>query len=380
MAAAGGAGAVQRAGVYTCRQAARCVTPVPPPGGNSVTDATGHHRFMVGTCSLQGPNEIHVVDFVEDTAEVVCQGVLPHEEEIWLLNASPTDGRSVLTYSAGRSNPQLRLWRTPLDLKSQEGLQHVSNLIDDETPFTTVKSALWDPHSEGNVVVADAEALRVFQSGSSGQFSKTATVHIQGQRCNAACMDPHHPKQVSTVDDTHLKTWDLRQSKLAFKKEGAHLFGARDVDYNPNVPYQVVTCGEDSTLRFWDLRQLGKCRKVLTGGHHHWILRARFNSYHDQLVLSCGTDSAVCLWRAGSVASAPLGASDSPTVDRGSAEKGPPPDGLVRRCEDHDDSVYSCCWSASDAWVFASISYDGKLAVNRVPDEEKYRILLEGRG
>ena len=25
------------------------------------------------------------------------------------------------------------------------------------------------------------------------------------------------------------------------------------------------------------------------------------------------------------------------------------------------DSCYSCCWSASDAWAFASVSFDGKL-------------------
>jgi len=124
-------------------------------------------------------------------------------------------------------------------------------------------------------------------------------------------MDPHHANQVSTVDDGHLKTWDLRSSKLAFKCEGAHLFGARDVDYNPNVPYQVLTTGEDATLRFWDLRKLEKSIRALKGGHHHWIVRARYNGHHDQLVLSCGTDSAVCLWRCGSVASTPLGADNS---------------------------------------------------------------------
>eukprot|EP00927_Polykrikos_kofoidii_P062256 TRINITY_DN57069_c0_g1_i1.p1 TRINITY_DN57069_c0_g1~~TRINITY_DN57069_c0_g1_i1.p1 ORF type:complete len:376 (-),score=56.36 TRINITY_DN57069_c0_g1_i1:77-1153(-) len=353
-----------RPSFYTCRQAARCVAPAPLPGGDG-----GRHRFLVGTCTLQQSNEIHVVEFCEDTSEVVCRQVLAHEDEIWLLSASPSDGRHLVTYSSGRGNQALRMWRVG-EPGTQEGLQLVSNLVDDETPFMTVKSALWDPHIEGRMVVADAEALRVFQGQPGGQLSKTTTLHIQGQRCSAACLDPHHPHQVSTVDDTHLKTWDLRASRLAFKKEGAHLFGARDVEYNPNVPYQVVTSGEDSTLRFWDLRQLGKCRKTLTGGHHHWILKVRFNSYHDQLVLSCGTDSAVCLWRAGSVASAPLGS------DASAAERAPAPDGLVRRFEDHDDSCYSCCWSASDAWVFASVSYDGKLAVNRVPDEEKYRILL----
>merc|ERR1712083_334599 len=147
--------------------------------------------------------------------------------------------------------------------------------------------------------------------------------------------------------------------KLAFKKDQAHLFGSRDVDYNPNVPYQVLTCGEDATLRFWDLRKLDKCMRSLSGGHNHWIVRARYNGHHDQLVLSCGTDSAVCLWRACSVASKPLGA-ESPKKDDGDANN-TQPDALIKRFEDYEDSIYSCCWSAVDAWVFAAVSFDGKL-------------------
>ena len=48
----------------------------------------------------------------------------------------------------------------------------------------------------------------------------------------------------------------------------------------------------------------------------------------------------------------------------------------VRSFDVHEDSVYSTSWSASDAWIFASLSYDGRVAINRVPDSEKYKILL----
>jgi EARP and GARP complex-interacting protein 1 len=41
---------------------------------------------------------------------------------------------------------------------------------------------------------------------------------------------------------------------------------------------------------------------------------------------------------------------------------------------EHEDSIYSVAWG--DAWAYASLSYDGKLAVNLVPSEEKYAILL----
>ncbi|CAE8614418.1 unnamed protein product [Polarella glacialis] len=370
------AAAQARAGVWQCRQPSRCVAAVhgAEPGADS-----GRHRFLVGTCALQQKNEIHLVEveFTEESAEVSCRQSFPHEDEVWLISPSPTDPRHVLTCglssASGKSSAALRLFS--MGDGPEASLQELASLADEETSLGTVKSALWDPHQEGNVVVADAEALHVFQgagNGSGGRLTRHLTLQV-GQRCNGACLDPHHRQQVSTVDDGHLKTWDLRTSRMAFRKDNAHLFAAKDVDYNPNVPYQVLTTGEDSALRFWDLRQLSTCMRSLTGGHHHWVSRARFNGHHDQLVLSCGTDSMVCLWRAGSVASAPLGSEPTGTEDGGGNR---PPDGLVKRYEEHEDSCYSCCWSASDAWVFASISFDGKLVVNRVPGEEKYRILL----
>lgn len=332
---------------------------------------------MVGTCALQQPNALHLVEFTEDSAEVICRQTLPHEDEVWALAVSPTDGRNVLTYAAGGSQPALRLWRTG-DQESSESSLQVSHegvtYADDEAKLEgVVKSLLWDPHKEDSVVAADAESLHIFQLGS-GRFTRSLGFNV-GQRCNGACLDPHHQQQASTVDDTHLKTWDFRTSggEPCFKRDGVHLFGARDVDYNPNVPYQVMTTGDDATIRFWDLRNLSECRRALSGGHHHWIARARYNSHHDQLVLSCGTDSAVCLWRASSVASKPLGA-ESPSEDASNNTQ--PLDTLIKRFEDYEDSCYSCCWSAADAWVFAAVSFDGKLVVNRVPGEEKYRILL----
>jgi hypothetical protein len=38
--------------------------------------------------------------------------------------------------------------------------------------------------------------------------------------------------------------------------------------------------------------------------------------------------------------------------------------------------VYSVEWSSADPWTFASLSYDGRLVINKVPRAEKYMILL----
>ena len=43
---------------------------------------------------------------------------------------------------------------------------------------------------------------------------------------------------------------------------------------------------------------------------------------------------------------------------------------------DHEDSVTAIAWSLKSAWVYASVSYTGRVAVSQVPSQEKYRVLL----
>ena len=53
----------------------------------------------------------------------------------------------------------------------------------------------------------------------------------------------------------------------------------------------------------------------------------------------------------------------------------PQKDEVIQRYEEHEDSVYTAVWSTADAWVFASLSYDGRLVINHVPNQEKFAIL-----
>ncbi len=54
----------------------------------------------------------------------------------------------------------------------------------------------------------------------------------------------------------------------------------------------------------------------------------------------------------------------------------PVEDRLIGTFDEHEDSVYIVEWSAADPWIFASLSYDGRIVINRVPRAEKYKILL----
>lgn len=50
-------------------------------------------------------------------------------------------------------------------------------------------------------------------------------------------------------------------------------------------------------------------------------------------------------------------------------------DHLIKSFEEHEDSVYSIAWSSSP-WIFASLSYDGRVVMNRVPKEYADLILM----
>lgn len=81
---------------------------------------------------------------------------------------------------------------------------------------------------------------------------------------------------------------------------------------------------------------------------------------------------------AGSEAPAPAGR--SPLRSRVSLvpcrSQEPPQDSVIATYEEHEDSVYAVDWSSADPWLFASLSYDGRLVINRVPRALKYHILL----
>lgn len=157
----------------------------------------------------------------------------------------------------------------------------------------------------------------------------------------------------------------------------------------------------------------------------------RFNTFHDQLLLTGSSDARVLLTSAASISSeAPsqspdkyldanedigddntdkdvlktsesgtdLGVSDSdatPEHNSGIKEKSVTflqkyiiydvhhhvfvfrlSDGMLQCYEQHEDSVYCAEWSSADPWTFASLSYDGRLVISRVPRHYKYKILL----
>lgn len=58
----------------------------------------------------------------------------------------------------------------------------------------------------------------------------------------------------------------LRQ---VYSLDNAHGQCVRDVDFNPNKQYYLVTCGDDCKVKFWDTRNPNESLMILSD-HSHW--------------------------------------------------------------------------------------------------------------
>ena len=73
---------------------------------------TDRHRFFVGTNSVREPNEVHWIEFNEDTNDVTCLAVLPHVPEIWAMATTTACPDLVATaFTSGGHAHGAAVWR-----------------------------------------------------------------------------------------------------------------------------------------------------------------------------------------------------------------------------------------------------------------------------
>ncbi|XP_067934587.1 EARP-interacting protein homolog isoform X2 [Watersipora subatra] len=369
-------------------------------------------RFLVGTQSFRGTNgrgednQVHLIEYDEER-HTIHKNIFTHSVgEVWQLAASPTNHLLLSTrYNSisndGRTDMRACLWKLPFDNDDQE-------LSDDSSAKDLIKVAdlgsaeqgdakyvMFSPNEEVDDVITLGDATfylwDIEASSSAGARLKShCDLEAKGHpKFTSARWDPHHRcMQIATTNDSCIRGWDLRSMKQTYSIDNAHGQLVRDLDFNPNRQYILATCGDDCRTKFWDVRSPNNCLKTLDD-HSHWVWSVRFNHFHDQLLLTASSDSRVVLNSISSLSSEPFGKLvdeldeddeerevDADTERRTSRSEQALEDTVVQVFEEHEDSVYSVEWSSSDPWVFASLSYDGRVVVNHVPRSEKYKILL----
>mmetsp|Transcript_13359 Transcript_13359/g.17303 ORF Transcript_13359/g.17303 Transcript_13359/m.17303 type:complete len:395 (+) Transcript_13359:91-1275(+) len=367
------------------------------------------HRFFIGSSCLREENELILVEFNEELVDsVCCVQTYSHPKEVSCLAPSPINP-SLLFTCAG--DGECTLWKAPdadqsMDLDNKNDPNHdktslsplekLASLPEDKT--STTSKVVWQPRTFGSEKVASFRSSKVEVWDVRGEaIDEMVSFENSGNEVLSCAWDPHNTNLMTSTQGSDALGWDIRAQKKTFSLN-AHKYHARDVDYNPNKPYHIVTCGDDRLIKIWDLRNPDKPIRMLAG-HTHWCSSVKYNRFHDQLLLSGGTDSLVNLWRCSSVSSAPLLELDDHLNSSGHGtsndgidsdddhnymssnqnsqqEPSDAIDCIVKTYDEHEESVYSITWSSCDAWVFASLDFSGRLAINHVPSTEKYKILL----
>ena len=354
-------------------------------------------RFLAGSSSIDTDNYLFLLKFHPESDELRHEASIMHNPgPVAQICTSPTDQSIVLTRAEDSNSATL--WKIPQGIVESNDGGGRDNDDDDMLPSSSMDEVTklmtehklvdmkWRGCGLDETEGGSGDVLTLDDSGTLTQWdvslgtaesSRNITANTSESTWNLPARmawDPHSADATAISSGSYVKLLDWRSNPSltdgTVQSFQCHRYGVTDLDYNPNKPYVLATAGHDGLLKFWDLRSAKKPLLVSRGGHRHWVSQVSYNPFHDQLVLSVGTDSIVNLWRVSTISSAPLLTLDA---DDNSETSGP--NVRVSRFE-HQESCYALSWGAADAWAYASVGYDGKVALSQVPSKEKYKILL----
>ncbi|CAL8131696.1 unnamed protein product [Orchesella dallaii] len=341
-------------------------------------------RFFVGTLSPRAEGQIHQLDFSDETNQITRKIFKLKVGEVWQVQCSPWASNLLgLCYNEIRETSakmKCGVWKVPnsdtseIPHQQQElVLQWKFDDLHDPRFNENCQYIDWHPSKTGRV--ATIYSTQYFVWDVEGGEPKLISSSKSTSEMYMGKWNPHlDGNQLATVTTTAVSGVDMRSMKQSWSIPLAHKFQVRDVDFNPNKQYCMATCGDDCAIRFWDVRNHKEPLKDIKA-HSHWVWRVRYNGFHDQLLLTAGSDSRVLLHCLPTISSEPKGHS---ILSDGEEEVNSPPleEGILAKYEEHEDAVYAVEWSTGDPWIFASLSYDGRVVINRVPKSFKYKILL----
>lgn len=338
-------------------------------------------KFLIGTQSIKMTNnQVHLIHL--DEYDNLSSQIFEHTDgEVWSLSSSPHDSSLMSTcYNSLTSDMNsimsAALWKIPESQGDTTPVLELVQHLDTQSHGLEVKACCFHP-SEKNKVGTVVDNKVLVQDILANTLVSTITLERKGQpKFTTGKWNPQsNGSQFVCVDDCNARAWDLRSpGKCAWTIEAAHSQLIRDIDLNPNKQYIIATCGDDGKSKFWDVRSPG-VPLVCRADHSHWIWNIRYNHYHDQLVATASSDTRVLITCLQSISSEPKRDEFEPKRDDQIVARSDPEDRVIARFDQHEESVYCVEWSAADPWTLASLSYDGRLLINRVPKAEKYKIL-----
>ncbi|KAH9759462.1 WD REPEATS REGION domain-containing protein [Citrus sinensis] len=290
---------------YGLKYQARCIS--------DVKADTDHTSFLTGTLSLKEENEVHLLRLSSGGTELICEGE---------------------SYGAA-------IWQIP-ELYGQLNSPQLERI------------AALDAHV-GKINCIDEENIFLWSLDCSNKNAQVQSKQSSGMLhyLSGGAWDPHDVNAVAATCESSVQFWDLRSMGKTNSIEHAHV---RNVDYDTKKKHLLVTAADESGIHLWDLRMLKAPIQELPG-HTHWTWAVCCNPEYDGFILSAGTDSTVNLWL--------VSTSNHDELPSESLVESPNQraNSLLNSYSDYEDSVYGLAWSSREPWIFASLSYDGRVVV-----------------
>ena len=102
--------------IYGLEYPARSLSPQYLPSSNYPSFI----RFIVGTQSLRSPNQLHIVEYSEES-NTFSKVIFKHDGELWWIGGCPKDGAIIATCYRDPGDPLVRrcgLFRFPIDVNN----------------------------------------------------------------------------------------------------------------------------------------------------------------------------------------------------------------------------------------------------------------------
>lgn len=325
--------------------------------------------FFVGTQALKQDttNQVHLIRLDEEEQSVKSHIFNHALGEVWCLNSSPHNKRllvSCYNQATGSMKNQVTMKAALLTIPEELTNEIMPFEIDElQIPgCTDIRTAAFHPTDSSSLGIVSDTKIHVLKMGEGVRPVCEGPVPGNGKFRQGKWALHNQGTQLLALNESSVISYDVRDmNKIAWTITQDQVF--RDLDCNPHKQCHIVTGSDDGCIKIWDFRNVKEpvyCRN----DHSHWVWTVRYNTFHDQLILSSSSDSKVnvtCAYSASSEANESKEAVN---------------DCLLESLDYHDDSVYCVEWSSADPWTFASLSYDGRFVFRKISKEIKYRILL----
>lgn len=328
--------------VFELDSPSRAICPLPQKLGSS--EEAESHPFLLGTSNCLGGNKVCVIEYQEDSNNVIPLKSWTFPDEVLALN-TPTQTEKSLFSAAFSFSCGI------YEIVDDE----LKTLVSLNTPYNQI---LWPADKRGEECIGALEeaifSLKL-EEGRAGDSS--LLFKYDDKKISCLSLDPFHSFSCLCGTNTGISFVDLRSGKEQFFYDFFR-YGINPIiclDFSPATPGRFLAAGADGIIRVYDIRMHSACESSHFFAHGHTIHKCLFNPFHDKLVMSCSSDQSLRLWDL------------SKKVDQAP----------IQSINEFQDSVVNQCWSDTSPWIFAGLSYSGKVIIDNVVNEKKMSILLE---